>query len=405
MIHSLFSKLLFIFFIGSISNNCYAQLDGFWDKEHSTTKEIVVNSRDISVIKSDDLPIGTTEIVYRITVLDENQQIASSLVSVLKSIPDPTGISQGSAGALFLLSKISGNDKCRYAIFTTSELASQYQKTGKVKSACWVQNNPINKEAKTLSMDKSACIQSNTSNLWFAFESDNWVINQKIMIEIVPWVDHKLSRGWTISNKKTVINWCKSASAIKNLEDANEYYGCLLSKIQAEFTYSQFQKLLELEKDTFLNSISSVCLVESGMESTLNDSNRKNASLLQAQGKFGDAITILLKVIASNKATSDDYSSIGINYIYTRQLDKALKYLKEGQKIDNTDLLLKVNLAHAYLLNNDYKAAKDIYKKYQNQNVTASLSWKDKIKFDFKEFTKAGIISPDYNRILRLLTN
>jgi tetratricopeptide (TPR) repeat protein len=112
-----------------------------------------------------------------------------------------------------------------------------------------------------------------------------------------------------------------------------------------------------------------------------------------------------LQVIATNKATSDDYSSIGINYIYTRQLDKALKYLNEGQKIDNTDLLLKVNLAHAYLLNEDYKAAKDIYKKYQNQNVTASLSWKDKIKFDFQEFTKAGIISPDYNRILRLLTN
>jgi len=43
--------------------------------------------------------------------------MANSLVSVLKSIPDPTGISQGSAGAVLLLSKISGEDKCKYAIF------------------------------------------------------------------------------------------------------------------------------------------------------------------------------------------------------------------------------------------------------------------------------------------------
>ena len=32
------------------------------------------------VIKIDDLPLGTTEIVYRITLLDENQQLASSLL-------------------------------------------------------------------------------------------------------------------------------------------------------------------------------------------------------------------------------------------------------------------------------------------------------------------------------------
>jgi hypothetical protein len=47
------------------------------------------------VIKTDDFPVGTTELIYRITLLDDNQKIANSLVSLLKAVPDPTGISQG----------------------------------------------------------------------------------------------------------------------------------------------------------------------------------------------------------------------------------------------------------------------------------------------------------------------
>jgi hypothetical protein len=59
--------------------------------------------------------------------LDDNQKIAN-LVSLLKAVPDPTGISQGSAGAVFLLSRISGDDKSRYAVFSSNDLALDYQK-------------------------------------------------------------------------------------------------------------------------------------------------------------------------------------------------------------------------------------------------------------------------------------
>jgi hypothetical protein len=54
---------------------------------------------------------------------------------------------------------------------------------------------------------------------------------------------------------------------------------------------------------------------------------------------------------------------------------KTIQTLKEGENIDNTELMIKLNLAHAYLLNGDYRAAKSIYKEYQNQNITTSLSW------------------------------
>jgi hypothetical protein len=72
--------------------------------------------------------------------------------------------------------------------------------------AYYAQEIPINKDAKRLSINKSSCLNNATANLWFGFESSNWIMKQKILLEVVPWVDAKLSRGWTLENRKFVIN-------------------------------------------------------------------------------------------------------------------------------------------------------------------------------------------------------
>lgn len=394
-----------VFFLLLLSLNSFAQQDGFWDKDRATNKEIVVNARDRIVVKSEDFPVGTTEIVYRITVLDENQQLANSLASVLKAIPDPTGISQGSAGALFLLSKVSGDDKCQYAIFTTNALATAYKNNGKTDKACLIQNNAVNKDAKVLSVDKSACLQPNTTNLWFAFLSKNWLLNQRIILEIVPWVDIKLSRGWNLKNRKAVLSQCKTTAIAKNLKTSDEYCVCQLEKIQKAYKFQEFQNLMDIEKANVFKYNSEACLTESGTSNAINETNRNQATESTNQGKYGDAIALLLPIINSGKGSVSDYNAIGINYIYTKQFGKAIKYLKIGETLDTSELLTKLNLAHAYLLNDNYKEAKIIYKKYQLQNVSDSLSWSQKVKSDFDSFQKAGLISDDFDRILRLLSN
>src|SRR6187402_275913 len=170
-----FKKIILSLLI-TFSFNAFAQKDGDWDKERATTKEIIVSARDRITIKTEDLPVGTTEIVYRITLLDENQQMANSLVSVLKAIPDPSGISQGSAGAVFLMSKISGDDKCKYAVFSSAASAAEYKKSGDTENACLEQEEAVSKDAKRLSIDKSLCLLPNSNAMWFGFESKNWVM-------------------------------------------------------------------------------------------------------------------------------------------------------------------------------------------------------------------------------------
>ncbi len=82
---------------------------------------------------------------------------------------------------------------------------------------------------------------------------------------------------------------------------------------------------------------------------------------------------------------------------------KAIKYLKDGEKIDETELLIKGNLAHAYLLNGDTDLAKSIYTKYKTQNVTEKLSWVDMVKTDFVEFTRIGLPSDNFDSILDII--
>lgn len=396
-------KIILLVFLSIFCNAAFAQQDGYWDKERATTKEIVVSARDRIVIKTDDFPVGTTELIYRITLLDDNQQLASSLVSVLKSIPDPTGISQGSAGAVFLFSKVSGDDKCKYAIFSAKEGAATYQKSGKTYDACFNQEEPVSKDAKRLSIDKSTCLKSNTGNLWFGFESKNWIMKQKIVLEVVPWVDKKLARGWSTENRKYIISQCKTSILARNMPNSDDFCICLEQKIQKEYTFQEFQKLLPIEQAKVYKDFGASCVNETNVSQVVTADLRTLASKAVRQNDFVTAINQYTSITKQPKATALDFNGLGYSFLMTKQFGKAIKALQQGESLDSTELLIKLNLAHAYLLNGDYKAAKSIYKAYQNQNVTDSISWIQKINDDFVVFKKLGLPSDDFDRVLKLV--
>jgi hypothetical protein len=395
-------KKIFVLFLISSFYNVFAQKDGYWDKERATTKEIIVSAGDRITIKTEDLPVGTTEIVYRITLLDENQQMANSLVSLLKSIPDPYGIGQGSAGAVFLMSKISGDDKCTYAIFTSDVNAKKYIDNGKVNDACHSQTEPVSKDAKRLSLDKSSCLQVNTNTIWFGFESKNWLLKQKIVLEVVPWVDTKLNRGWNQDNKNEIVSLCKTSTMAQKMANSDDFCVCILDKIMKQYRYGEYQKLLAIEKTKVYKDFGNACYNDAAISKNVYNDLRTQANTLIKLQKYNEAIPKLNTIITAGKATALDYSAIGYSYILTKQYGKAIKFLKEGEKLDDTELLIKLNLAHAYLVSDDYSQAKPIYKKYQSQNVTDSLSWTEKTKQDFALFQKAGLPSSDFERVLKL---
>jgi tetratricopeptide (TPR) repeat protein len=395
------SILYFILF----STPFFAQKDGYWDKERNTNKQIVAKAGERVIIKSENFPRGTTEFVYRITLLDHNQQLSSSLVSLLKSIPDPSGYSQGAAGGIFILSKVSGDDTCKYALFSDSKSADNYKETGKPVKALLFQNEPVDKDSKLIKLNATQEL-SDLNNVWFGFESQNWVMNEKIVLEIVPWVNYELHRGWNPFYRSELLKDCKTSEITKKMINSDVFCVGISNIIQKKYTIDEYQKLLDIEKNKLLNEISFQCLSDKTTNNSIINSARNDSNEYFKQEKYTEAIDLLNSVIFEFGNTKiNDYASLGKYYIFSKQYDKALKILKEGEKADTSELSIQLNLAHLYILIDDFSMAKELHKKYKNQNVTATESWKNKTKSDFDDFQKVGIVNKDFDKILRILKN
>jgi tetratricopeptide (TPR) repeat protein len=378
--------------------------DGYWDNIRTTNETINLRAGEKKVIKTADFPEGTTEIVYRITILDDNQKVSSSLVSVLKAIPDPTGISQGAAGAVFLASTISGDDKCKYAIFNDAKEADLFLTTAKNEKACLVQDTPINKEARLLKAKGSVCFNSKTQNLYFAFQSDNWVMKEKIILEIVPWVDNKASRGWDSDNKNEIIALSKTLKVYATLTSKDAFSASFLEKVAQKYAYKEFTNLLPIEKSAAVEAATEDALKKTGETKKYYSLFRDRANAAINKGNFEDAITIIQsELIAKNRAEAIDYATLGNYFILSKQYDKAEKTLNDAIAKDATDINLQLQLAHLYMFTDRISESKDIHKKYKDQNVNSKTSWIEQTKKDFELFKKCRLPEDDFKKILRVL--
>lgn len=394
------NKFTFLFLL--IFTFSQSQTDGYWDKERATSKQVIVSARDRIIIPVEELPVGTTEIVYRITLLDENQQLSNSLVSILKAIPDPTGISQGSAGAVFLLSKISGDDKCKYALFTNLEAAGNYKKDGKTDNACLFQDTAINRDAKRISMNSGTCFKTN--QMWFGFESKNWILNQRIIVEVVPWVDIKLSRGWSAIHKQEVINVLQSKKIYKALNKKELFLACFLEAITNKYTYKDYKSLLGIEIKKESDALIETCIAQTGETAKLVNLIRDKASKAFESAQYAEAIAIVQnEIIAANKAVPMDYFTLGDYYLLTKQFQKAEETYNKGIALDPNEINLKLELAHVYLFTDRVSEAKAIHKTYKDQNVFPTISWKAQVHFDFEQFKKYGLPTKNFKKILRII--
>lgn len=377
--------------------------DGYWDNMRTTNETLVLKAGERKAIKSADFPEGTTEIVCRITVLDENQKIANSLVSVLKAIPDPYGIGQGSAGAVFLASTISGDDKCKYAIFKNAKDATNAIGSGEFNQACFYQKEPLNKDVKLLK-EKSSCFDLGTQNLWFVFESDNWLMKQKVVLEIVPWVNYKASSGWTNDAKKQLLTTNEKLPYFIDLQNKDVYQTYFLESIINQYKFSEFKQLLDIEKKAVLDKANKEALQKSGEGLNLLRKTKEKATTEFQNENYANAIKIIEnQILPTGNASAFDYVILSKSYLLLKQFDKAEKYCLQGINQDGTEIGLQLQLAHIYMFTGKFSEAKALHKKYKNQNISNEMSWKTQTQNDFNSFEKAGLPTDKFKKILRIL--
>ena len=398
-------KLFSTFILFSISAAQSQDVNGYWDNQRITNKEIKLSAGDKIVIKSEDFPVGTTEFVYRITLLDENQKMVSDLASVLKAIPDPYFIGKGTGGALSLASSISGSDKCTYAVFTDEFKANEFSKNADFKTACLYQPNPVSKDAKVVSA-KSTCIKEETKNVWFAFENQNWLMNEKIVLEIVPWVDNVASRGWSQKNKQVVVDKIASFNVFANVRKdiANAVIYRSLDRVMEKYRFQDFNRLNTTEQNVFLEKSIEDTFTSEGYKGLYSEFMRFKAyQIAFKDNKIDDAIVFLNNRITKTQSTDvKDFNLLGELYIQSNQFDKALKTLKTAENSDSSELKVQMNLAHVYMFMDEVSKAKEIHKKYMNQNVSAKQTWKNKAINDLDRFKKMNLPQDNIQKIWRL---
>jgi tetratricopeptide (TPR) repeat protein len=377
--------------------------EGFWDNIRTTNETIILNAGKRKVIKSADFPIGTTEVVYRISILDDNQKLSSSLVSVLKAIPDPTGISQGAAGTVFLLSVITGDDKCKFYVFPNENDALQYEKTGVVKNACVAQEEPVSKAAKLLS-EKTKCMPTGAQNIWFGFESDNWVMKEKIILEVVPWVDYNLRKGWTVETKKELLAIAEKLEVTRKVANKNLFVGNFIEALTDKYSYANFKKLLAAERAKTIDDLAEASLVKSGQVSSYLEAVREDVRMLNLTQKQSEAIVKMQnEIIDRNRATAADYGLLGNLYLATKQFTKAEEAYQKAISMNKSELNYQLHLANVYMFTNRLSQAKDLHKKYKQNNLSNAKSWTEQTKFDFQQFEKNGFETKNFKKILRIL--
>ncbi|WP_284653351.1 tetratricopeptide repeat protein [Flavobacterium terrisoli] len=397
-------KYLLLGLFWGCSTISFAQSEeGFWDNVRNTNETIILDAGKRKILKTADFPVGTTEVVYRMSVLDDNQKLSSSLVSILKSIPDPSGISQGAAGTVFLLSAITGEDKCKFYVFTNENDALQYEKTGVLKNACASQDEPVSKSAKLLT-EKSRCIPQGAQNLWFGFESGNWLMKAKVVLEVVPWVDYNLRKGWTVEGKKEVLALASKLEVVNYLTKKDQFYGLFLENIMDKFKYPYFKQLLPAEKNRAIEIATEASLTKTGEIDKWCQVVCDKAAKLFKDGKTTEAIDLIQsEMVAKNRQNYRGYGILGDYYLLSKQYSKAEEAYQKGLELNPAEIIFYLDLAHVYMFTDRLSEAKEIHKKYQSQNLSTEKPWKEQVRIDFLNFQKRGLPTKNFKKILRVL--
>jgi len=78
--------------------------------------------------------------------------------------------------------------------------------------------------------------------------------------------------------------------------------------------------------------------------------------------------------------------------------------LKALELASDDSVLIKGNLAHGYLFDNQFDKAKAIYLENKESKIDYERSFTQAVLDDFKELEEAGVTHPDMEKIKALLT-
>ena len=142
----------------------------------------------------------------------------------------------------------------------------------------------------------------------------------------------------------------------------------------------------------------------------LNPKNSKayvsRAEFHAKKKEYDAAVSDTLRAIELDPKNGDYYLSLGWYQLFNRKPREAIAASLKALKLSPDDaVMIKTNLAHGYLFDNQFDKAKTIYLENRNAKLRdGKRTFSQAALDDFKEFQDAGITHPDMEKIKALLT-
>jgi tetratricopeptide (TPR) repeat protein len=242
-------------------------------------------------------------------------------------------------------------------------------------------------------------------SIWFAFKNENWMMNEKIVLEIVPWVDKKASRGWTLKRKKDLVeNLMNNGDLTYVKKDISRKVALsIFNQLEEKFRYQDYTLLSAEDQKFETEQLEEKAFIQNDALDLYYEMICHKANLLAKKGNVDEAVALIeSKVTSKPTAKAVNYNSLAELYMKSKQFEKALKTLKNAENLDPSELKVQMNLAHVYMFMDNVSTSKEIHKKYMNQNVSAKQTWKNKAINDLDGFKKTDLPQDNISKIWRL---
>ena len=219
---------------------------------------------------------------------------------------------------------------------------------------------------------------------------------------------------WSGAQREAFYNDFQSSFEGKMTPSVSEVSMCMMSKVIHHFTPKEFDAKAKVEKEALVSWIKKDCYVEThneileGRIVELDDMKLK-INALEQTGDF-----VAMAALAERAAL--EFPSVAIQTRQTRalllanELSRAQTLAESLARTNPEDLDIQLNLAHIYLLSNNYKEAEKLYKKFQNQRIhtaagsnTEGVNWEQMVATDFDFFMKNKIYSGYFSNIKKKL--
>jgi len=125
----------------------------------------------------------------------------------------------------------------------------------------------------------------------------------------------------------------------------------------------------------------------------------------KAKEYFNKACSVTENTLKDKPTDNNTYWNLSWYSLFANKPQQAITSAKKSLELAPEKEGVYSNLVLAYVLNNEFEKAKEIYLRFKNEQYDKEQSWKEVFINDLDDLSKSGITHPDFSKVKALLNS